>query len=78
MSAGEMPKPPSAIELEVLDRTVGSSALGMLSHLWADTPEAAGGVGASCEPVIAMLDRMPAQSPARRELAEKLLFQTGR
>ncbi|MFG6486826.1 hypothetical protein ACG04R_09095 [Roseateles sp. BYS78W] len=73
-----LPKPPSAIELEVLDRTVGSSALGMLSHLWADTPEAAGGAGASCEPVIAMLDRMPAQSPARRELAEKLLFQTGR
>jgi len=61
----------------VLDRTVGSSALGMLSKLWADAPEAAG-TGASCEPVIAMLDRMQAQSPARRELAERMLFQATR
>lgn len=72
-----LPKPPTAIELEVLDRTVGSSALGMLSKLWADAPEAAG-TGASCEPVIAMLDRMQAQSPARRELAERMLFQATR
>jgi hypothetical protein len=72
-----LPKPPSAIEIEVLDRTVGSAALGALSRLWADAPEATG-TGASCEPVIALLDRLQAQPPARRELAEKLLFQTGR
>ena len=72
-----LPKPPSAIEIEVLDRSVGSAALGMLSHLWADAPEAAG-AGASCEPVIAMLDRLQAQPPARRELVERLLFHPGR
>jgi hypothetical protein len=69
-----LPKPPSALEVEVLDRTVGSAAMGMLSRIWADTPEAAGGSGAACEPVIATLDRLPAQPPARRELAERLVF----
>lgn len=70
-----LPKPPTPIEIEVLDRTVGSSAYGMLSRLWADVPDTAPAGGASCDPVIAMLDRMPAQSPARRDLAERLLFQ---
>jgi len=71
-----LPKPPSPIEVEVLDRTVGSSAYGMLSRLWADVPDTASpGAGASCDPVIAMLDRMPGQTPARRDLAERLLFQ---
>jgi len=70
-----LPKPPSAIEVEVLDRTVGPSAMGMLSHLWADAPDAtAPGPGAACEPVIAMLDRISTQPPARRELVERLLF----
>ncbi|MEO6276799.1 hypothetical protein [Roseateles sp.] len=68
-----LPKPPSAIEMEVLDRSVGNSALGMLGRLWADAPTASG--AASCEPVIAMLGRVAAQSPARRQLAERLLFQ---
>lgn len=69
------PKPPSPIEIEVLDRSVGTSAMGMLARLWADTPDApATAAGASCDPVIAMLDRLPAQTPARRELAERLLF----
>jgi len=72
-----LPKPPSAIEIEVFNRTVGPSAMGMLSRLWADAPPAGGG-GASCEPVIATLDRLQAQPPARRELAEKLLFHAGR
>lgn len=70
------PKPPSAIELEVLDRSVGSAALGMLSRLWADSPNStSAGASLACEPVIALLERLPAQSPARRELAERLLFQ---
>ena len=68
-----LPKPPNAIELEVLTRSVGSAALGMLGRLWADAP--AGGGAASCESVLAMLDRLPAQPPARRQLAERLLFQ---
>ncbi|MBV8033862.1 hypothetical protein [Roseateles sp.] len=67
------PKPPSAIEMEVLARSVGSTAQGMLARLWADTPDGPG-AGTACEPVIAMLDRLPAQPPARRELAERLLF----
>jgi len=72
-----LPKPPSALEVEVLARSVGSAALGMLAQLWADTPEGAG-PGASCEPVIAMLERIKAQPLARRELADKLLFQPAR
>ncbi|MBI3350085.1 MAG: hypothetical protein HY020_23100 [Burkholderiales bacterium] len=72
-----LPKPPSAIEIEVLDRSVGSHALGLLARLWADAPDApATATGAPCEPVIATLDRLQAQPPARRELAERLLFQT--
>lgn len=69
-----LPRPPTALEIEVLDRTTGRAALGMLSRLWADAPEGAG-AGSACEPVLALLDRLPAQSPARRELAERLLFQ---
>ena len=74
-----LPKQPSAIEIEVFDRTVGSNALGMLARLWADTPDATSiAAGAPCDPVIATLDRLPAQPPARRELAEKLLFHAAR
>lgn len=69
------PRPPSGIEIEVLDRSVGSAALGMLARLWADSPDGPG-AGATCEPVIAMLERLQAQPPARRELAERLLFHT--
>lgn len=68
-----LPKPPSAIEVEVVSRTVGSASLGMLSRLWADAPEGGDG-GTACEPVIAMLDRFAAQTPARRDLAERLAF----
>jgi plasmid stabilization system protein ParE len=68
-----LPKPPSALEIEVLNRSVGTAALGMLSRLWADAPDGAAS-GPACEPVIALLDRLAAQPPARRELAERLLF----
>ncbi|RZJ10265.1 MAG: hypothetical protein EOP39_09135 [Rubrivivax sp.] len=70
-----LPKPASAIEIEVLNRSAGTAALGLLSRLWADSPEAGGSV-AGCEPIVALLDRLAAQPPARRELAERLLFQT--
>jgi hypothetical protein len=69
-----LPKPPSALEIEVLNRSVGSAALGMLSRVWADAPDGPA-AGTACEPVIALLDRLAAQPPARRELAERLLFQ---
>ncbi|KQY82851.1 hypothetical protein [Pelomonas sp. Root1444] len=69
-----LPKPATSIEIEVLNRSVGGAALGMLSRLWADAPDGAA-TGPACEPVIAMLDRLAAQPPARRELAERLLFQ---
>ena len=71
------PKPPSAIEMEVLERSVGPTALGMLSRLWADAPNATK-PGPSCDPVIAMLDRLQSQPPARRDLAARLLFQPSR
>ena len=67
-----LPKPPSAIEVEVVSRTVGSASLGMLSQLWADIPDTAAGSSGACEPVIAMLERFAAQTPARRDLAERL------
>ncbi|WP_415840558.1 hypothetical protein, partial [Roseateles saccharophilus] len=70
-----LPKPASAIEIEVLDRSVGAAAMGMLSRVWADAPDAAPAPGAGCEPVIATLDRLPTLPPARRELVERLLFQ---
>jgi hypothetical protein len=74
-----LPKPASAIEIEVLSRSVGPAALGMLAGLWADAPAAASpGGAANCEPVIATLERLSAQPPARRELAERLLFQPAR
>lgn len=73
-----LPKPANAIEIEVLNRSVGASALGMLSRLWADAPDGAATAGTVCEPVIAMLDRLAAQPPARRELAERLVFEQRR
>jgi plasmid stabilization system protein ParE len=69
-----LPKPATSIEIEVLNRSVGGAALGMLSRLWADAPDGAA-AGPACEPVIALLNRVAAQPPARRELAERLLFQ---
>ncbi|PZP27803.1 MAG: hypothetical protein DI603_20985 [Roseateles depolymerans] len=74
-----LPKAPSAIETEVMARTVGAGAQGLLASLWADTPESgAGRAAASCEPVIALLDRARTLPPARRELVERLLFQPPR
>lgn len=69
-----LPRPPNAIETEVLARSMGASALGALAQLWRDTPATAATPNASCEPVIALLDRVQSQPPARRELAERLLF----
>ena len=72
-----LPRPPTALEIEVLDRTSGRAALGLLSRLWVDAP-AATAAGGNCEPVLALLDRVQAQAPARRELAERLMFHGGR
>lgn len=70
-----LPKPPSAVEIEVLDRTVGRAALGLLSRLWSDAPDAGSPGAINCEAVIALLDRVSAQPPGRRVLAERLLFE---
>ena len=68
-----LPRPPNAIETEVLARSMGASALGALATV-ARHPATAATPNASCEPVIALLDRVQSQPPARRELAERLLF----
>jgi hypothetical protein len=71
-----LPRPPNPIETEVLARTLGPGAQGALAGLWRDTPASTPTPNASCEPLIALLDRVQTQPPARRELAERLLFYT--
>lgn len=69
-------KPPSPLEMEVLERSVGSAAIGMLSRLWADAPGTSARDGAaSCERAIALLDHLPSQPALRRDLVERMLFQ---
>lgn len=70
-----LPKPPTAIEVEVLDRTVGRGALGLLSHLWADPQRASAPTTGNCDAVTGLLNRLAGQPVARRQLAERLLFQ---
>ncbi|MDR7334767.1 hypothetical protein [Roseateles asaccharophilus] len=70
-----LPKPPTAIEIEVLDRTVGRAALGLLSRLWADPQDASAPTTGNCDGANGLLSRLAAQPPARRQLAERLLFQ---
>jgi len=70
-------KPPSPIEMEVLERSVGSGAIGMLSRIWADTPAATTREGAAnCERAVALIDHLPNQPTLRRDLVERLMFQT--
>ncbi len=69
-------KPPSPLEIEVLERSVGSAAIGLLSRLWADAPDAPARDGAaSCDRTIALLDLLPSQPALRRDLVDRLLFQ---
>ncbi|HEX2009796.1 MAG TPA: hypothetical protein VJN44_02550, partial [Roseateles sp.] len=70
-------RPPSAVELEVVRRTLGAQAPGLLSGLWPDgrasTPERGG--KASCEQAIRLIDAAARLPVAQRELAERLMFQ---
>lgn len=69
------PKPPSPIEMEVLERSVGSAAIGLLGRIWADTASSARHAAATCERTLALLDHLPTQPAMRRDLVERLLFQ---
>ncbi|MCV2362622.1 hypothetical protein LNV23_04055 [Paucibacter sp. DJ1R-11] len=71
------PKPATAIELEVMRRTLGSHSPGLLAGLWEQTAAPPSGRAAAnrCETVIQTLDRAAALPVAQRELAERVLFQ---
>ncbi|WIV98396.1 COG3904 family protein [Kinneretia aquatilis] len=71
------PKPATAIELEVIRRTLGAQAPGLLAGLWAEpTPLPTGRAAQGrCEAVIQILDRAAALPVAQRELAERVMFQ---
>ncbi len=63
---------PKPVELEVVRRSVGAGAPGVLAGLWGG-PRV--GAGPDCAVVIGLIERTVAQTPARRDLAERLLFQ---
>ena len=71
------PKPATAIELEVMRRTLGAQSPGLLAGLWEQTaaPPSGRAAASRCETVIQTLDRAAALPVAQRELAERVLFQ---
>lgn len=71
-----LPRPPNAIELEVVRRTLGAQAPGALSELWSDADDGARR-GLPCARVIQLLEQAARLPVAQRELAERLLFQAG-
>lgn len=64
---------PTALELEVLSRSVGSTAAGAFSKLW--TGGTAGNAPISCERAGQVLDQIQRTPVAPRELAERIVFQ---
>lgn len=62
----------TAIELEVVRRTLGAHAPGMLSGLWSGGKIAP---AARCDAVLQTLARTAALPVAQRELAERVMFQ---
>ncbi|OWQ86319.1 hypothetical protein CDN99_21030 [Roseateles aquatilis] len=66
---------PTALELEVVSRTVGGTAAGIFSRLWTDQP---GGGAQTCERAAQVLDQVQRTPIAPRELAERVMFQTVR
>lgn len=77
-AAGETPparaKPaaPSPIEMEVVHRTVGAQAPGLLARLWSEGDSAA---PVTCERAAQLLDHIKRVKVAPRELAERIVFQ---
>ncbi|MGN6829495.1 RDD family protein [Paucibacter sp. M5-1] len=67
-----LPKAPSALELEVVRRTLGGHAPGLLGRVWV---EDGGARAPSCDAVLRTLDQAAALPVAQRELAERLLLQ---
>lgn len=76
--AAEAPPPrrqravPTGIELEVVRRTLGAHAPGMLSGLWSDGKIAP---AARCDAALQVLARVATLPVAQRELAERVMFQ---
>lgn len=69
-----LPGPPSGIELEVVRRTLGAQAPGMLAGLWSDgTVKKA---APRCDAVLRVLDQAAVLPAAQRELAERVVFQS--
>lgn len=67
---------PTRLELEVVHRTLGAYAPGMLSRLWRDEADPASSV--TCERTALVLDQLPRTAPGPRELAERMVFQSMR
>lgn len=68
-----LPGPATALEREVMRRTVGEAAIGLLGGVWSGGARA--GARPGCEQTLQILSRIAALPPAQRELAERLLFQ---
>lgn len=66
-----LPRPPNAVELEVVRRSLGAQAPGLLAGLW--RPGA--GSGGSCEQALRLIAASATLPVAQRELAERLMFQ---
>lgn len=81
-SAGDPPQSrtrsltPTALEMEVVTRTVGATASGAFSRLWTDG--AAGPAPVSCERAAQVLDQIQRTPVAPRELAERVSLQNPR
>lgn len=67
-------RPPSPVELEVVRRTVGPQAPGLLSQLWSDGASASATM-TSCDQAIRILDAAARLPVAQRELVERVVFQ---
>jgi hypothetical protein len=66
-------RPAKPIELEVVRRGVGAGAPGLLQGVWPEANERPG-PAPECATAIALIERTAAQTPARRDLAERLFF----
>ncbi|WP_067066284.1 RDD family protein [Roseateles chitosanitabidus] len=67
---------PTALEMEVVTRTVGATASGAFSRLWTDGR--AGAAPVSCERAAQVLDQIQRTPVAPRELAERVALQNPR
>ncbi len=64
---------PTAVELEVVRRSLGGLAPGMLAHWWG--PQAGAAAAPRCDQVLQLLRQSGALRTPQRELAERLMFQ---